>query len=249
MIAALKKSDSEINKAVIARELAKIPATADSKQAFKEAFESISIDTVIPPGAPALEMLSESAGQFYDAGMGPWLLERAEATKGFGEGKKGLQSAITVVVLKLAKPDQLGEAKKAVDKYGTQLEKDLYAQVDTLVKACGDRTSCYLTALEKGENQEQAKQFTGIKASYMVGILGNEQTRDELISRLDSIENAAVRFTAAQAIDHLSPKGGKDASAKLLTIIKKNEKSADRDKAMADEPLKQVMYRLDARGG
>jgi hypothetical protein len=83
----------------------------------------------------------------------------------------------------------------------------------------------------------------------MCGILGNEQTRDEIISRLDSIDNPAVRFTAAQAIDHLSPKGGKNASAKLLSIINKNEKSADRDKAAADAPLKQVMYRIDARGG
>jgi flagellar basal body-associated protein FliL len=83
----------------------------------------------------------------------------------------------------------------------------------------------------------------------MIGILGNDQTRTELISRLDSIDNAAVRYTAAQTIDYLSPKGSGDAAQKIRAIIEKNAKSADRDKVAGDAPLKQVMYRLDARAG
>jgi hypothetical protein len=35
----------------------------------------------------------------------------------------------------------------------------------------------------------------------------------------------------------------------MNTIIERNAKSPDRDKAMGDAPLKQVMYRLSARGG
>ena len=35
-----------MNRAVIARELTKLPASAASKQAFREAFEQISIETV-----------------------------------------------------------------------------------------------------------------------------------------------------------------------------------------------------------
>ena len=249
MIEAIKSTDDDINKAVIARELTKLPATPASKQAFKDAFADISIDTVIPPGANALQMLAEAAGQFYDPEFIPWLLDRAAGTKGGGEDLKSLQGVITVTALKLAKPDQLGQVKAAVDKYGTQIEKDLYAHTQTVLKGCGDRVSCYLTAIEKSENQEQKTQFAGIKAGYMIGILGNEQTRGELIDRLDAIDNAAVRFVAAQAIDQLAPKGSKDSAEKLRKIIDKNAKSPDRDKAMADAPLKQVMYRLEARAG
>jgi HEAT repeat protein len=249
MVEVLKATQEDLNKAVIARELTKLPPSPESKQAFKDAFATISVETVIPPGANALQMLAEAAGQFYDPEMIDWLLERAENTKGGGEDLKSLQGVITVTALKLAKPDQLARVKGAVDKYGTQIEKDLYAQTEAMTKACGDRVSCYLAAIEKSENQEQKTQFAGIKAGYMIGILGNEQTLPELIERLGSIDNASVRFVAAQTIDQLSPKGSKDSADKLRRIIEKNAKSPDRDKAMADAPLKQVMYRLEARAG
>ena len=81
----------------------------------------------------------------------------------------------------------------------------------------------------------------------MIGILGDDAARDELVGKIDSINNAAVRFTAAQAIDHLTPKGSKQVSEKLSAIISKNAKSADREKSAYDAPLKQVLYRIDAR--
>ena len=120
MLDALKKADKDVARAVIARELAKLPETDESKAAFKAAYEAISIEANIPPGNNALQMLTESAGQFFDADLVDWLLERAEKTKGGGEDLKALQSAITVTVIKLAKPDQMEKVKAAVDKYGTQ---------------------------------------------------------------------------------------------------------------------------------
>ncbi len=248
MIDALQSEKNEVNKAVIAREITKIPATPESKKAFEAAYESISIDTVLPPGGnSALGALTEAAGSFYDPGMIDWLLERAEKTKGGAEDKKALQGTITVTVLKLAKPDQMSKAKGAVDKYGTKIEKDAYALTDKIVKACGERVSCYLSNIEKSENQEQKSQFAGIKAGYMIGILGNEQTVPELVKRLDSIDNAAVRYTASQTIDHLLPKGSTKIADDLKKIIDKNVKSADRDKIAGDAPLKQVMYRIRTR--
>ncbi|HEX3855116.1 MAG TPA: HEAT repeat domain-containing protein [Polyangiaceae bacterium] len=248
MVDALKAETDDGNKAVIARELAKIPATDDSKQAFKKAYESLPIDAEIPPGGgSALETLTESAGQFFDASMVDWLLDRAAKAKGAEEDRKSLQSAITITALKLAKPDQLPQVKVAVDKYGSQLEKASYTTVANMLKACGDRVPCYVAALEKSENQDQANQFAGIKAGYMIGILGNEQNRDDIVSGIDSITNAAVRFVAAEAIDHLSPKGSKAAADKLTAVIEKNAKSPDREKSAGDSPLKQVVYRLEAR--
>jgi HEAT repeat protein len=247
LVEALKAETDDSNKAVLARELAKIPATDESKQAFRKAYESIAIDAEIPPSGSALEALTESAGQFFDPSMIDWLLARAAKIKGSDEDKKGLQLAVTLTALKLAKPDQLPQVKVAVDKYGTKLEKDWYVGVDELLKACGDRVACYITALQKPENQDRAKQYIGIKAGYMVGILGDEQSRDEIVKGIDSVTNAALRAVAATVIDHLSPKGSKDAASKLNTVIERNAKSPDREKSMGDSALKQVMYRLESR--
>jgi hypothetical protein len=81
----------------------------------------------------------------------------------------------------------------------------------------------------------------------MLGILGNEQTRDELVNILDKLTNAAVRYVAAQSIDHLTPRRNAGVVAKLDAIITKNAKSADRDKAANDAVVRQVMYRIGAR--
>jgi flagellar basal body-associated protein FliL len=104
-----------------------------------------------------------------------------------------------------------------------------------------------LSEIEKSENQEQKTQFVAIKAAYMIGIFGNDQARGELIDRLGSIDNAAVRYAASQTIDQLSPKGSKEAAKKLSMIVEANEKTADSNKIAGDAPLKQVMYRIESR--
>jgi HEAT repeat protein len=248
LVAAVSSEKDAPTRAVMARELTKLPETEESKAAFKTAFESFTLETEIPPAGGALEALTEAAAQFYDPSLVDWLLERAAATKGSGDDLKGFQAGVTVTALKLAKPDQLPAVKAAVDRYGTQLEKDVYKLVEAQVKACGDRVACYVASIQKGDSQDTKTQFAGIKAGYMIGVLGNDASRDELVGALDSINNAAVRFVAAQAIDHLTPKGSKAVSEKLNAIISKNAKSADREKASNDAPLKQVMYRIDARG-
>ena len=248
LIAALSSEKDAPTRAVIARELTKVPATEESKAAFKTAYESFTLETEIPPGGGALEVLTEAAGQFYDPGLIDWLLDRAAKTKGSGDDLKAYQAGVTQVALKLAKTDQLPAVKAAVDRYGSDdIEKKLYKQVEAQLKACGERAACYVAAIQKPESQEQATQFVGVKAGYMIGILGDDAARDELVGVIDGITNAAVRFVAAQAIDHLTPKGSKPVSDKLNAIITKNAKSADREKAAYDSSLKQVMYRIDAR--
>jgi hypothetical protein len=249
MIDALKAETDDSNKAIIARELAKIPATADSKAAFKAAYESIPLDAEIPPAGSALETLTESAGTFFDSSMVEWLLDRATKLKGSDDDKKSLQAAITVTAMKLARPEQMAKVKAAVAKYGTQVEKDAFAQVEKQITACGSGVACYVTEIQKPANQERATQFSAVKAGYMIGILGNDQARDQLVAGLDSVQNAAVRFVAAEVIDHLSPNGSKDVAKNLMAIVDRNAKSPDKEKSAGDPPLKQVACRLEARGG
>jgi HEAT repeat protein len=245
--AALSAADDDSTKALLAREITKIvPATAASKDTFKQAYEGISGDALTQQ-TNAIMMLTEAAGTFFDPSMIGWLLERAEKQEASPDVKKGIQGVITLTAIKLMKPDQAGMVSGAVAKYGTQIEKDAFQLASAQLKTCGEKAACYIAEMEKSQNQDVKNQFAAIKAGYMAAIFGNEQTRDELVKRMDQFENAAVRFVAAQAIDRLSPKGSTAAADQLNAIVTKNAKTADGDKIAGDEPLKQVMYRLRSR--
>lgn len=246
MIKVLKSNAKAEYKAQVAKEIAKIPATPASIAAFKETMENMSIDERLG-GNSALAVLAESAGQFYDPDLVSWILKTTEGIKGGGEDKKIVQGAALLTALKLAKPNQMKEVKRAINRMGTKVEKDMYALAEKVVDACKEDVNCYIKEMEKSENQDQKNQFAAIKAGYMIGILGDSKARDEMIAALESFENAGVRFVAAQTIDHLTPKGSAEVAKKLEEIIAKNKKSADRDKIAGDAPLKQVMYRIDGR--
>ncbi|HEV8549868.1 MAG TPA: hypothetical protein VGQ57_12585 [Polyangiaceae bacterium] len=248
MIEAIKNEKDDATKAIIARELTKIPATPESVEAFKDAFTSIPLSTEVP-GGHAIDALAEAAGRFCDPALATWLVETAGKLKGDADDRKAAQAAMTVTALKLVKAEDLATVKGAVDRYGTELEKGLEKQVESTLGACKDDVSCYIGLMQKPENQKIENQFVGIKAGYMIAILGNEAARDKLVDSLGSISNAGLRFVASQAIDKLSPKGSKTAADKLNTIITTNAKSPDRDKAAGDSSLKEVMFRLYARGG
>jgi HEAT repeat protein len=247
MVEALKNEKDNTTKAVIARELTKIPATPESKEAFKEAFTSLPLDAEIPGGS-AIDALAEACGYFADADLVPWLLETAAGLKGDADDRKAAQAAMTVTAMKLAKPSQLDDVRGAVARYGTDVEKNVFKQVETVVNACKEDVGCYLEAVTKPDNQKKENQFQGIKAGYMIAMLGNEQVRDKLVDSLGSVTNAGLRYVASQAIDRLSPKGSQSAADKLNKIITTNEASPDRDRAAGDTGLKQVMFRLYARG-
>ena len=108
----------------------------------------------------------------------------------------------------------------------------------------GGQIGAYITKFERLRSSGQS---VVIKAGYMIGVYGNDKTRSDLIDKLGSIDNAAVRFVASQTIDYLSPKGSKEAADALEKIIDKNTKTADKDKIAGDAPLKQIMYRIRAR--
>jgi len=250
MITASRATKDESTRAVIARELAKIPATPASKEAFREAYEATSLGASIPPGANALQTLTNAVTMFYDPEFVPWLLEKVDKIKAGAdekEEKTQLLSMATLSAVTLMKPDQVALVGTAVGKWGTQIEKDAYKLSSEILKSCGDRAPCYLANIEKSENQEKGRQTVGTKAGYMIGVYGDAKTRGELIDRLGVIEDYTIRAIAAQTIDFLSPKGSKEAADALDAIIDKNAKTADKDKVARDVPLKQIMYRIRAR--
>ena len=237
----IETEQDETMRAIFVDELSRVPATAETKEAFKKAVEKLP--------AKFVGGLAESAGRFCDPSFVPWMLETAEAVKGDKDDKELAQQALVQTALKIAKPDQMDSVKAAMNKYDADRAKSLYAKVEPLVAKCKEDAACYLDALKSPDNQSEANQFVGIKAGYMVAILGNEGTRDQLVASLKPITNASLRHVAGQSIDVLTPKGSKSVAEKLRAIIDENAKSPDKDRSAGDNSLKQVMYRLEARAG
>src|SRR5690606_9190142 len=243
LINLLETKLSDEDKALVARELPKLPATTKTKEAFKKAFESISIDATVH-GTPALAILAESAATFYDSTMIDWMLDRAQKTSGGGEAKTALQQSLVSSAIKVAKADQWATVEAAAKKYELA---DIAATAAAVVKACGDKVDCYLAEVEKTDNQNEKNQLAGIKAAYMVGELGDAKARDALVERLSSLENDAVQFAALNAIDNLCPTYATVVFMAHEELIEKNEMSADSDKLSNNAPLKQIAYRISVR--
>ncbi len=249
---AIDKAELEANVAILAQEITKLPATPESKRAFQKAVESLDADSTFAQGAPALPILVEWSASFRDSSFVPWLLQRIEKTRNLKKETMQVQYFLTSAI-KLMEPSQVEMVGKAVEKYGTDGKKgmpdtkDLFAQSSELLKSCNDRLSCYLAKIEEVSTRHNEKQFTGIKAAYMVAIYGDESVPTELIKRLEKIENPAIRHVLAMDIDMLSPKGSLDVADTLKALLEKRKATRDKSKIRGDQTLRQVMRRLQAR--
>src|SRR5262249_25157618 len=150
---ALGKADEQ-SRAVIARELPKLPKTPEVVKAFQDAFEKTPVTLSIPPGQGARESLLDSAGTFFDASLVPWIVRTAMATKGEDSDVDPIRAAALVTAMKLMTKDQLGtvdslynakstgpDGKPAM--LGKAYEKE-YKIAKELANACTDKLECYL---------------------------------------------------------------------------------------------------------
>jgi hypothetical protein len=247
ILQALEAEKSPTQRALLARALSNLPATDITKLAFKSVYDSLELDVLLTPGTSALEQLTEAAGKFRDPAAVDWLLARAARARGPSDKLRAFRQAVVSTVLKLARPAQLPLVERAVDKYAAALERRAALDVKSLLKDCGESVACYLDAIQKPENQGHSSQLIGIKAGYMIGVLGDPAARDALVAALDRIDNPAVRFAAGETIDHLTPNGSPEVSAQLDALIARNATSADPAKVAGDAYLKQVTSRIASR--
>jgi hypothetical protein len=248
MISALDSADTDVTRAVIARELTKLPPKPESVRAFQAAFEKISPTTLLPPaGQNARSQLAEAAAHFYDPQLVPWLLKQVKEAKGGENEKDVVQSSAIVSAIKLMNKGQAGDVKAAVDKEGAAEEKDAFKLSADVVNGCNDNVGCYTSKVQEPAAQEQKTQFMGIKAAYMLAIYGNAGTSMEIIKQLPKVKNAAVRFAAVSAIDHLTQSQSAPVADALQKIVDENKAKDDRNMMQADAPVKEIVYRLRAR--
>lgn len=250
------KKDAEITRAIIARELPKLPKSAELTKIFQDVYASTSLGCTIPPGMPAREQLLEAMGTFFDSSLTGWVVEDALKLKGEEADTAPIQDATLGIAMKLAQEEHIQALDKLaavkvtypqVTTIGKAYEKELAATKQLLKDCSGKGFECWLAKLVDPESQAQDTQFRGIKAAYMLGILGDEKAKDKIVEALPQVTNPAVRFVTVSVLDRLSPKGDNALADKLEAIVKKNIESRDANKIQADAPLNTIIYRLRAR--
>lgn len=252
MIEAIGKTD-DAGKVIIARELLKLPISPASLKAVQDVFEKTSLTLTIPPGMGGRGALLEQLGYTFDSSLVPWIVKDALGQKGEDADLEEARGNAYVLVLKLAKPDQVADIDKLGDlkasggsTIGKGYDKEAKAAKE-LLKTCGDKLDCYMGKLTDPNVHNGDKQFIGIKAAYMVGILGSDAVKPKIVEMIPKITGDAARFVAVQALDHFSPKGDAAVGQKLLDMLKEAEDQKNATKAANYSYFKQFGYRLLAR--
>jgi HEAT repeat protein len=256
LLEALDKAE-DVPRAIIARELSKLPKTPDTLKAFQTAYEKTPVTLTIPPGMGAREAMLEAAGMFFDASLTPWIIKTALDAKGEDADVAPVRDVSLATAMKLMTAEQIADVDKLYNKsqtgadgkpstVGKAFEKE-YKMTKELLTACGTKVECYLAKVADPNSQTKDNQIIGIKAAYMVGVLGSPDVRMKLIEAMPKITNAAVRFVSVSVIDALSPKGDAAVAQKLQAIVDDAEEKRNEAMIAANAPFKTVIYRLNAR--
>jgi hypothetical protein len=248
ILEAIESKEDDSEKVTFLNALAQLPHTDQVKNAFIKNYEDLD-DDAKAGNQSALAALSEPATLFFDSDLTPVLVKRARGLKDDPVGK----SLITLAAIKTMNDSQVAMVEslvKSVTSKDNPLSEKITESFDSaskVVKACKKDVACYLKEAAKTSNQGDKTQMAGIKAVYMVGQLGGAASGAQLVEIMPDLEKGALRYVAAQAIDHHNPKGSAELAKALDAIVEKNKQSMDKNKSADDKPLRDAVYRLHAR--
>lgn len=247
---ALGRIERDVTRAIVGREVAKMPASPEGIKAFQGAYERIKGPAPLPPdNSPARADMAGWSSQFMDASLVPWLVKQAKESKGEPEERDAVQVALLKSAIKLMKKDQAAMVQPLVNAEGTEREKQEFKQASAVLDACGDKAECYVAKLDNPAwaEADAPDSYSGVKAAFMAGVLGTEATRGELIKRLPKMKNAPIKFVVLLAIDHLSPKGDAKVADELQKLYDADRSRDDEALNRANSPMLQIIPRLRAR--
>jgi hypothetical protein len=248
LLAALAAADSDTNRTVLAAFLTKFPSDPRLVPAFLATYKKIPVNTSVDAlnGANAHGYLTQAAAGFYDPTLTDWLVKEILGAK--GDEADAMQLLALDSAIKLMLPAQKAEVQAAVNKEGTDREKDKFQRASAVLDKCGTDASCYAVAVTQliPSNPPTAS-MTAAKAAWMAAIYGNAGTKTALAAEADKVKNTASRFDLVMAIDHLAPNGDTTIASQLETMIKADIASGNKDVISGDDVPAKVALRLRAR--
>ncbi len=261
IISYIPQLDNDTNRAAAAQMLIWFPTTPALLTTFKGIYAKL------PPiadkgdndtGTERAQLLNV-ASEFFDQSMGPWAVAEASTAKGtnmLAAKVSAIQSAVKL----------MGPADKAnVEKALTNLEnsglsvkekqsvsdnvRSVFKYAAEAVDKCASDAGCYVKVLEDPIPQTVNANWKAIKAAQMAGVLGNEQTRKDLIAHIPKVTNPGARLAMAVAINHLAPKGDNGDADALDKIVEGDNARKDTEALKGDDALTKVALMLRARAG
>jgi len=256
-----RASADDAGKVVLAMVLPLLPKSTETLDAYKQTFDEAKMDLEVPGVGGAKELLADGAGDFFDASLVPWLVDAAMKLKGEQADVDAIRGYALQAAIKLMKADQVAEVEKLynMDAQGTDASgkqtktvvgkafESEFKQAKELVTNCKEDLACYQAKLTDDKTQAKEQQFTGIKAAYMIGVLGGDADRKKLVDDMPKITNASVRMAALKALQALAPKGDNEAADRLTAYLDKAEEAKDDALVQSYQVFTQVAARLRAR--
>lgn len=266
LLAAIEAAKEDpTTKVIIALTLTLLPKSTEAIESYKKVYEETKLDLEIPAG-PAKELLASRANDFFDTSLVPWLVKTSIDLKGENSEIDPVRQVAFVAAVKLMTPEQIAEVttlkdtkavtmvedektKKEVKKDTTVGEtyKEQFDQAKKLLETCKEDVKCYLAQATSDENKTKEKEFTAIKAMYMIGIYGKEADRDQLVDALPKVANMAVRATGLKVVEAMTPKNGVAPAEKLEKFYESAEELKDNEKMAEYQIFLQTAARLRAR--
>ena len=246
ILTALAMADNDTNRAVLAIALTHFPRDARTVKAYLEAYRKVPADATVPllGGANAHAVIARSAASFFDPSLTEWLLKESAAAT--GEAADELPPAALAAAIRLTSTSSAKAVRDAVGKmHGVTIEKDMYASAAAVLARCKQNAACYVRFLDTPVPQASPSAKMGhVKAAWMAAIYGNATTRGELVARVDSVKDGAVRIALVDAIADLAPEGDAAAAATLDAIVDHDLKAGV---SYASEEVSKVALRLRSR--
>lgn len=253
LVEALGKTESDVAKAIMARELTKVPRTPATIKAFQDTYEKTPVTLSIPNSrGGAREVLLDVAPNFFDQSFVGWIGKTVKDMKGSDDDLAPIRAKALEATIKLATKDQLGaiddlaKLKSGDGTLGKEYDKEIKLAKGLLTE-CGDKIDCFVGKLTDPNTNTDDKQSVGIKAAYQLGELGPADIRTKIMAAYPKITHPAIRFAALTVVDATSPKGDTAIASQLQKIVDDANATKDADKMRFNPTLKQFIYRLNAR--
>lgn len=247
ILQALAAADNDSNRAVLAQSLIRYPSDPKIVAAYQAAYSKIGQMTSVAllGGENAHAALLMSSSVLYDPSLTDWVLKELEGAKGdYHEliSLKALEAAI-----KLMTPEKAGAVGAAAKKHGTPREEEMHKLASAVVTKCKVDAACYVKLLDEPIPTGQgAANTSAIKAAWMAAIYGNDQTKTDLLAKIDKVRDPGARLAVVQAIGKLAgPKGDANAATQLEKMVEKDSQRGD--KSRANDAVIKVAHALRAR--
>jgi hypothetical protein len=256
VLAALPGADNDTARTELAQALTQMPSDPRCEPAFLDAYKKLtwdSSDALLGALKPRIALAQQSA-KFYDPRLVVWLLKEMKGAPDYSAKIVQLEAEA-----KLMTPDLQDDVAAALASLKRETPADGFAKVQQMFDAtsaplakCKSDVPCYLTVLDEPiPSVPQTSYYRQVKATWMAVIYAGahgDETRGELVKRVDKVKNTGARIALCEAIDRLAPKGDPAAADALEKVVAADVKSGDKDLAGGDNTVAQVAWRLRVRG-